>query len=162
MKISPIYYTLCKSPLGPLLLAADDKGLIALSMQDGEDPLEPEATWIKDATRFKTEIESLNKYLSGKGDLFPSAQGNLQGTDFQKKVWAQLRKIPLGKTKTYGDLAKALGMPLAARAVGMACGKNPLPLYNPCHRVIGKNGSLTGFSCGLHFKKKLLELEKAL
>lgn len=82
------------------------------------------------------------------------------GTDFQKRVWAELKKIPYGQTLTYGEVAFRVGCPGGARAVGMACNKNPLPFIVPCHRVVGKNGAMVGYALGLELKKRLLELEK--
>ena len=83
-----------------------------------------------------------------------------RGTPFQLEVWQALRVIPYGRTRTYGEIAKAVGRPGAARAVGMANHDNPLLIFTPCHRVVGKNGSLTGFACGLEVKARLLELER--
>lgn len=83
-----------------------------------------------------------------------------QGTAFQRTVWAALREIPYGETRSYGELAAMIGRPKAARAVGMACNRNPLPILIPCHRVVGKDGSLTGYAGGLELKQQLLELEK--
>ncbi|MBR5554639.1 methylated-DNA--[bacterium] len=85
-----------------------------------------------------------------------------EGTDFQKEVWKELRKIPYGKTKSYQEIATAIGKPNAQRAVGLACNKNPILLIIPCHRVISKSGKLTGFACGLEIKETLLKLEKAI
>ncbi len=87
--------------------------------------------------------------------------GKLEGTDFQKAVWKELQKIPRGQTRTYGEIAKAIGRPNAVRAVGAACGANPVPLFIPCHRVVAQNG-LGGFGAGLPWKKLLLELEGCL
>ena len=91
----------------------------------------------------------------------PPALAKLAGTDFQQQVWQAIANIPPGQTKTYGELAKAIGRPNAVRAVGSACGKNPVPLFIPCHRVVGSNGGLGGFSAGLPWKELLLTLEKA-
>lgn len=85
--------------------------------------------------------------------------GELQGSPFQKRVWKTLMKIPAGETKSYREIAEALGNPLACRAVANACGKNPLPLFIPCHRVIGSDGKLHGFSAGTSWKRMLLDLE---
>jgi O-6-methylguanine DNA methyltransferase len=85
--------------------------------------------------------------------------GTSEGTEFQKAVWKEMQKIPRGKTKTYGEIAAAIGRPNAVRAVGSACGANPIPLFIPCHRVVAKNG-LGGFGSGLPWKKLLLEMEK--
>ena len=99
------------------------------------------------------------EYLNGKRKAFDFPIAT-KGTDFQKKVWSALREIPYGKTKTYGEIAADIGSPKAARAVGNACNKNPLLLAVPCHRVLGANGSLTGFAAGIEIKKHLLLLEK--
>ena len=96
--------------------------------------------------------------FSGKKTKVP-ALAKLVGTDFQQQVWRAIADIPPGQTKTYGELAKAIGRPNAVRAVGSACGKNPVPLFIPCHRVVGSNGGLGGFSCGLPWKELLLTLE---
>lgn len=106
--------------------------------------------------------QQLQEYLDGKRQRFDLPIDSEQGTDFQRKVWCALRNIPFGETRTYGEIAKAIGSPNGARAVGMACNKNPLLIVTPCHRVIGANGELTGFACGLDIKKKLLEIEKLI
>lgn len=85
-----------------------------------------------------------------------------QGTAFQRRVWAELARIPWGETRTYGQLARAMGAPKAARAVGQANHRNPIPIFIPCHRVIGADGTLTGYAGGLHFKRMLLQLEGIL
>lgn len=104
-------------------------------------------------------ISQINEYLDGKREKF-DFPFKTHGTEFQKKVWAELQKIPYGETKTYGQIAKEIGKPNAARAVGGACNKNPLLLAVPCHRVIGSDGSLTGFAIGTDIKKQLLMLER--
>ncbi len=91
----------------------------------------------------------------------PPTLAELEGTDFQQQVWRAIAEIPPGETKTYGELAQAIGRPNAVRAVGSACGKNPVPLFIPCHRVVGSNGGLGGFSCGLPWKELLLTFENA-
>jgi len=100
----------------------------------------------------------LQEYFAGKRKVFDLELAP-SGTDFQKKVWQALLKIPYGKTATYKEIAAAIGHPKAARAVGMACNKNPIAIIIPCHRVVGSNGSLTGYAGGLEMKKRLLELE---
>ena len=104
-------------------------------------------------------FKEISEYLRGKRKAFdfPIAP---KGTDFQRKVWSALREIPYGETKTYGEIAAYIGSPKAARAVGNACNKNPLLLAVPCHRVLGANGSLTGFAAGIEVKERLLLLEK--
>lgn len=104
-------------------------------------------------------IVQIDEYLNGKRKIFdlPLAP---QGTDFQKKVWNELTKIPYGSTKSYKEIAQNIGNPQAARAIGMANNKNPLPIIIPCHRVIGSNGKLIGYRGGLNIKQNLLNIEK--
>ena len=102
----------------------------------------------------------LSEYFDGKRKEF-DLQLALHGTDFQRSVWNTLCSIPFGETRSYKDIAVIVGRPLAARAVGMSNNRNPIPIIVPCHRVIGHNGSLTGYAGGLHIKKYLLDLEKA-
>jgi methylated-DNA-[protein]-cysteine S-methyltransferase len=101
----------------------------------------------------------ISEYLSGNRKCF-DIKLSLKGTEFQRAVWDQLSIIPYGKTKTYGEIASCLDNPKASRAVGMACNKNPIMILVPCHRIIGKNGSLTGYALGLDIKKYLLNMEK--
>lgn len=101
----------------------------------------------------------LQEYFYGTRKKFDIKFDTSQGTDFQRRVWQALRDIPYGETKTYGEIAKIVGSPKGARAVGMACNKNPLLIITPCHRVIGSTGSLTGFACGIDIKKLLLDIE---
>ena len=102
----------------------------------------------------------LQEYFYGTRKKFDIKFDTSQGTDFQRRVWQALRDIPYGETRTYGEIAKIVGSPKGARAVGMACNKNPLLIITPCHRVIGSTGSLTGFACGIDIKKLLLDIEK--
>ena len=117
-------------------------------------------------TYFETEEDEFIKKI--KSQLLAYCQGKLknfdldllvEGTEFQKKVWEEMQKIPYGKTMTYGELAEKVGNPKGARAVGMACNKNKIPIIIPCHRVVGKNGKLTGFAGGLDIKELLLKIE---
>lgn len=101
----------------------------------------------------------LQEYFYGTRKKFDIKFDTSQGTDFQRRVWQALRDIPYGETRTYGEIAKNVGSPKGARAVGMACNKNPLLIITPCHRVIGSTGSLTGFACGIDIKKLLLDIE---
>lgn len=154
-------YCYLDSPIGKLLLAGDDEGLKLISFPEGKMRRKPEPGWAEDRKAFPEARKQLNDYFAGKLKRF-----NLKlaphGTDFQLQVLKALQKIPYGQTRTYGELAKQLGRPKASRAVGMANGRNPLPIVIPCHRVIGANGNLTGFGGGLPTKEKLLELEGAL
>lgn len=107
----------------------------------------------------KHEIDLLQAYFKGKQVDFYFPLDLSSGTTFQKRVWEKLRKIPYGECRSYGWVAEQIGNPRAARAVGMANNKNPLPPAIPCHRVIGSDGTLTGYASGLHIKKYLLEME---
>lgn len=107
----------------------------------------------------KKAVEQLIRYANGEKITF-SLKLDPQGTPFQKKVWQAMREIPYGETRSYGDLARAIGSPKAFRAVGGACNRNPIAIVQPCHRVIGTNGSLTGFFGGLDLKDKLLQFEQ--
>lgn len=140
------------SPIGPMTLVQEGEALARL---DFDVPSQPE-----EATPLLLEAcRQLREYFAGERKEFalPLAPA---GTAFQKKVWAALRDIPWGETRSYGDIARAIGKPAACRAVGMANGKNPLPVFIPCHRVIGTNGSITGYSGGLEKKRFLLRLEE--
>ncbi|OPJ54728.1 methylated-DNA--[protein]-cysteine S-methyltransferase [Clostridium chromiireducens] len=107
----------------------------------------------------KEAIRQLNEYFQGKRNVFDLPL-EPKGTEFQKRVWNALKEIPFGETKSYGDIAKIIGNEKAARAVGMANNKNPIPIIIPCHRVIGSNGKLIGYAGGLDIKEKLLKIEK--
>jgi len=154
-----MYYCYFESPLGKLLLTGN-KLLESLHFPIGKTKVEPEKDWIYNEEIFLKVIDQLDAYFKGELTKF-DIELNIQGTDFQKKVWQELVKIPYGETISYGELAKRIGNPKASRAVGMANGKNPISIIVPCHRVIGKNGSLTGFGGGLEAKRTLLALEKA-
>jgi methylated-DNA-[protein]-cysteine S-methyltransferase len=123
------------------------------------DEIVPSGMELKETELIKRAGEEINEYFSGKRSNFdiPLAP---EGTEFQKSVWNVLKKIPYGKTFSYKQVAEAVGNPKASRAVGMANNRNPIPLFIPCHRVIGADGSLTGYRGGLEVKKKLLDLEK--
>ena len=155
-----MYYCYFESPLGKLLLTGN-KLLESLHFPIGKTKVEPEKDWIYNEKIFLKAIDQLDAYFKGELTKF-DIELNIQGTDFQKKVWKELVKIPYGETLSYGELAKRIGNPKASRAVGMANGKNPISIIVPCHRVIGKNGSLTGFGGGLDAKKTLLDLEKRI
>jgi methylated-DNA-[protein]-cysteine S-methyltransferase len=151
-------YTIMKSPIGPLMLAGDERGLRLVHFMTGRRPKSPQRDWTEDKTPFKEVVRQLEAYFDGKLKDFELPL-ILDGTSFQLLVWNNLRKIPYGETISYGQLAKRIGSPDAARAVGLANGSNPIPIIIPCHRVIGSNGDLTGFGGGLPVKKKLLALE---
>jgi methylated-DNA-[protein]-cysteine S-methyltransferase len=157
-RMSLTSYTTMKSPIGPLLLAGDEGGLRLVHFATGRRPKSPQRNWIEDKAPFKEVIRQLEGYFEGKLKEF-DVPLVLDGTEFQLLVWRNLRKIPYGETVSYGQLARRIGSPDAARAVGLANGSNPIPIIIPCHRVIGSNGDLTGFGGGLPVKKELLALE---
>lgn len=154
-----ISYTQIDSPIGPLVLAADDAGLRRIDFMSSKRAQPPDPSWQEDARPLKEVIRQLRAYFAGKLETFdlPLAP---QGTEFQSKVWRHLLDIPFGETISYGQLAHRIGNPNASRAVGLANGSNPIPIIIPCHRVIGSNGKLTGYGGGLPIKETLLALER--
>ena len=149
------------SPIGPLMLAADDAGLRHIEFRDNRHPAN-RADWHGGDNEVLQAAEAqLGEYFAGRRQRFelPLAP---QGTGFQLRVWWELARIQYGETISYAQLAQRLDNPNGTRAVGAANGRNPLPIVLPCHRVIGADGSLTGFSGGLPTKRFLLELEGAL
>lgn len=149
-----VLFTILDSPIGKLLLARDDHGLAAIQF----DP-EPHDDWTRDDSAFDEARAQLGEYFAGKRRAFELKLAP-RGTSFQLEVWAALRAIPYGETRSYREIARRIGRPEAIRAVGAANGANPLPIIVPCHRVIGANGSLTGFGGGLPAKRFLLDLEQ--
>lgn len=159
-----IAYTVINAEPGKLFVAETSDGLIRIDFgKDGLKKLTSFANRWFDKPHILPTVTDCSgqviEYLKGKRKKF-DIPIVLMGTDFQKEVWGALKKIPYSKTKTYGQLAKAIGRPKASRAVGAACGANPVSLVIPCHRVVGSNGDLTGFGGGLDWKKWLLEMEK--
>lgn len=147
------------SPVGPLTLAGRDGRLMHLRMVD--QTYEPSRDdWSNDDSAFSDAVIQLTEYFAGDRTEF-ELELELVGTEFQRRVWAALQSIPYGQTCSYGDIAREIGSPTAFRAVGLANGHNPIGIIVPCHRVIGANGSLTGYGGGLDRKKTLLELEKS-
>lgn len=155
--MSEICRTRMESPLGPLVLAADETGLCRIMFTYGEQ--ESVTTENEDAGPLQEPIRQLRAYFAGKLEKFDLAL-SLAGTPFQLDVWRRLCEIPYGETISYGELARRIGNSKAARAVGLANGSNPIPIVIPCHRVIGSNGKLTGYGGGLPIKEKLLGLER--
>jgi len=151
-------YRYIDSPVGRLLLAGDDSGLKLIGFPDGKGRLEPAPDWTLDENCFREAQAQLAEYFAGRRTEFDLKLAP-RGTAFQLAVLQALQAIPYGETRSYQDIAEALGKPKAVRAVGAANGRNPLPIVIPCHRVIGKNGSLTGFGGGLATKEFLLRLE---
>jgi methylated-DNA-[protein]-cysteine S-methyltransferase len=150
------------TPVGPLTLVAADEALTGLYMTD-QRHRPPQETFghpaDPDDTPFAETITQLRAYFRSELTTFDLPLA-LHGTPFQRRVWAPLRTIPYGETVTYGQLAERLGAPSAARAVGLANGRNPIGIIVPCHRVVGANGSLTGYGGGLDRKRHLLTFER--
>ncbi|MFD5586785.1 methylated-DNA--[protein]-cysteine S-methyltransferase [Streptomyces sp. NPDC058733] len=151
-------HTVIDSPCGPLTLVADDGVLCGLYMTEQRHRPAEETFGDRDPTPFAEAEEQLKAYFAGELRHF-TLELRLHGTPFQRAVWEQLRAIPYGERRTYGELAAALGAPGASRAVGLANGKNPLGIIVPCHRVVGADGALTGYGGGLHRKRQLLDFE---
>ena len=155
-----MHYCYYQSPVGRLLLTGRDR-LETLNFPLGKTRREPESDWIEGTAFFLSVLNQLSAYFDGSLRRFSlDLDLKRQGTPFQQKVWEELQKIPYGQTISYGELAGRIGNPNAFRAVGMANGKNPISIIVPCHRVIGKDGSLTGFGGGVDVKKQLLCLEQ--
>ena len=172
MKFHPsIVQTTFQSPLGPMTLAATDKGLAGLWF-DGQKHLPPELSgqspadpvWRTDDSHpvLRETSRQLTDYFAGQRDHFDLPLDLAGGTGFQQAVWQALLGIAQGETASYGDISSRIGKPAAVRAVGAAVGRNPVSVIVPCHRVIGSNGSLTGYAGGLDRKTALLKLEGAL
>jgi len=154
-----VCYTEMDSPVGRLLLASDDSGLRLINFQKGKHARRVEAGWKEDAPPLRETMRQLNAYFGGELQEFDLLLAP-EGTEFQRKVWSALCDIPYGETISYGDLARRIRNPKAVRAVGTANGANPIPIVIPCHRVIGSDGTLTGYGGGLDIKEKLLGLEQ--
>ena len=174
-----LHSTTLASPVGPLFLAASDSGLIALEFDlrlPGQQTIRPNPRDLRAENdsrkchRFQFEesvgamrayAQQLEEYFAGKRRNFSFAL-DLRGTDFQRACWRALLAIPYGETRSYADIARAVGRPQGFRAVGMANNRNPVAIVVPCHRVIASDGTLCGYGGGLDLKRKLLELEGAL
>ena len=151
-------YTTVDSPIGELLLLGEGDVLHGLYMQAGRKPMRIQPRWQRDDDAFPDVREQLAEYFAGERDSF-DIQMHLEGSGFQRTVWHALTEIPYGETISYGELARRIGRPDLARAVGTANGQNPIAVIVPCHRVIGSNGKLVGYGGGLDNKRRLLELE---
>lgn len=153
-----IEYRTIDSPIGPLTLAGQDAVLTMLRMVD--QTYDPSRTgWSPNPRAFGQAVEQLAAYFAGELTEF-SFPFDLRGSEFQRRVWEALLTISYGETRSYGEIAGQIGAPGSARAVGLANGHNPIAIVVPCHRVIGANGSLTGYGGGLDRKRALLELER--
>jgi len=155
------------SPLGLLFLARTERGLRFVDFLErrtlkrafaAHAEAVPDAKWEPSLLELKPVVDQLDGYFCGNLTRFDLPLDPV-GTEFQLKVWRALSRIPYGETRAYGQIASAVGQPGAARAVGLANNRNPLPIIVPCHRVIGADGSLTGYGGGLPRKRKLLDLE---
>lgn len=169
-----LFATTWGSPVGPLFLAASHRGLVALEFDKrlpGQQTIRPNPRDLRTeskALRFEQSenemrrfTRELQEYFSGTRRKFDFPL-DLRGTDFQLACWHALLAIPFGETRTYGDIARAVGRPHGFRAVGMANNRNPVAIVVPCHRVIASDGTLCGYGGGLDIKRKLLELEGAM
>lgn len=148
-----MHYAVMDSPMGPLTVASTERGIASIhfggSLPDGA---------VSDPAANHETVEQLTQYFQGRRTRFELPL-DVEGTPFQKAVWNELLRIPYGETRSYGEIAKAVGRPGAARAVGMANHDNPIAVVIPCHRVVGRDGSLTGYAGGLHLKAQLLSIE---
>lgn len=175
-----LHSTVFTSPVGPLFLAASEKGLVALEFDQrlpGQQTIRPnprdlrtegegkgkgkQMRFVDSATRMQPYLAELEEYFAGQRREFTFPL-DLRGTEFQLACWRALQQIPYGETRSYADIARAVGRPQGFRAVGMANNRNPIAIVVPCHRVIASDGSLCGYGGGLDIKRKLLELEGAL
>ena len=146
------------SPVGPITLAGHGTTLTNLRMVDQTHEPTARADWVRDDAAFEEAAAQLDEYFAGERTEF-DLDLELEGTPFQRQVWAALRTIPYGETRSYGEIADQIGKPGAFRAVGLANGRNPIGIIVPCHRVIGASGSLIGYGGGLDRKQLLLDLE---
>jgi len=154
------FYDIISSPIGDLLLVASENGLKEIRFEAENQNFQIDQEWIFSPEKLQQVKRELNEYFTGERTSF-SIPLSPEGTPFQKQIWKELQSIPYGKTCSYQDIANQIQKPNSCRAVGMANGKNPIPIIIPCHRIIGKNGKLVDYAGGLHKKLKLLQIEKA-
>lgn len=155
---TPMYFDTFATLAGTMIAVQSERGLHYVEFQEGPYPLPVAGNWRRDRGFCQTAREQLLAYFDGSLTAFDLPLAPL-GTDFQQRVWNALAEVPYGQTITYGDMARQLQQPSAARAVGMANGRNPLSIVLPCHRVVGTNRKLTGYRGGLPIKTLLLKLE---
>ena len=153
------FATVENTPVGALRLVGTEVGLSMVWFLRGRKQHKPPADWKEDRAFFMDVNRQLEEYFAGTLRKFDIPLV-MEGTEFQRRVWKSLETVPYGQTISYGELAQRIGAPKAARAVGLANGQNPIPIIVPCHRVIGSNGTLTGFGGGVENKRKLLALER--
>ncbi len=160
---TPLFQSHCTSPLGDVLIAANAHGLAGVWFVEGQAHMPDTSCWQTNDTHptLQAAAQQLAEYFSGQRHSFDLPLHPISGTPFQRSVWQALQRIPYGHTCTYGDIARNIGNPKAVRAVGAAIGQNPHTIVVPCHRVVGANGSLTGFAGGLERKIFLLAHETA-
>jgi methylated-DNA-[protein]-cysteine S-methyltransferase len=147
-------YTFTDTPIGAILIAGDGNAIVETYFAGAK----PKPDWIRDDDALREAADQLRAYFAGERRTFDLPLSP-RGTDFQQSVWSALQQIPYGETTTYSTIAERVGRPAAVRAVGAANGANPIPIVIPCHRVIGANGSMTGFGGGIDVKRQLLALE---
>lgn len=156
-----LFYFRTPSPVGALFLAASSKGLVRLEFEDRIQKLDSSTTRLQESKRaLAPYLRELDQYFAGERHEFAEPL-DLRGTDFQLACWRALLEIPYGETRSYRDIAQAIGHPHAYRAVGMSNNRNPVAIIVPCHRVIASSGSLCGYGGGLDIKRQLLDLEQA-
>ncbi|MCY3760162.1 MAG: methylated-DNA--[protein]-cysteine S-methyltransferase [Gemmatimonadetes bacterium] len=153
-----MYCATIESPLGALLLAWTESGLTRVSFLEGSKAIEPDSGWTPAPDPAFGARRQLDSYFAGDLNQFDLPLAPC-GTAFQQHVWRELARIPFARTASYGEIARRVGRPKASRAVGAANGNNPLPIIVPCHRVVGSDGSLTGYSGGVEIKEFLLAHE---
>jgi methylated-DNA-[protein]-cysteine S-methyltransferase len=159
--MTALLYTTTPSPIGELLLIGDGHSLHGLHMLGAPRPRRIDAGWSRDEGPFAEAIEQLEEYFAGRRTQFELPL-QLRGNPLELRVWHALQEIPYGETTSYGELARRIGHPDGARAVGLANGRNPIAVIVPCHRVIGATGKLVGYGGGLERKRLLLELESGV
>jgi O-6-methylguanine DNA methyltransferase len=156
-----LFFARTSSPVGPLFLAASEKGLVRLEFEERVQKLDAKSIQLRESkSRIASYLDELDEYFAGQRRQF-SMSLDLRGTPFQLACWRALVAIPYGETRTYADVARTIGHPQAFRAVGMANNRNPIAIVVPCHRVIATGGSLCGYGGGLDIKRQLLDLEQA-
>ncbi len=153
-----MYYHRFSSRIGTIVLTGDNQGLRTLQIENNTKEINIPDSFINNSIYFTDAEKQLTEYISGKREIF-NLKLNPEGTDFQKRIWNELIKIPYGQLRSYKDIALSTGNDKASRAVGMANNKNPIPIIIPCHRVIGANGKLTGYAYGLPIKERLINQE---
>ena len=154
-----MHYEQLRTPWGRLLIAADARAVRMVTFEGGRASRSPQADWQRGGPVVEEAARQLRAYLAGALRRF-TLPLSPEGSPFDRQVWRELRKIPYGRSVTYGELAARLGRPGAARAVGGAAGRNPIVIVIPCHRLVARGGQLGGFSAGLHRKRALLALER--